>query len=80
MSGTLIDFCKQLEPTALKLPASLLQAARDGVEFQHHFPTTREEPWKYTRLGRVAALKLTPVKINQSAERLPASETIDIIF
>ena len=80
MSGTLIDFCKQLEPTALKLPAALLQAARDGVEFQHHFPTTREEPWKYTRLGRVAALKLTPVNINQSAERLPASDTIDIIF
>ena len=80
MSGTLIDFCKQLEPTALKLPASLLQAARDGVEFQHHFPTTREEPWKYTRLGRVAALKLTPVKINQSAAPLPSSDSIDIIF
>jgi Fe-S cluster assembly protein SufD len=80
MSGTLIDFCKQLEPTALKLPAALLQAARDGVEFQHHFPTTREEPWKYTRLGRVAALKLTPVNFNQSAERLPTAETIDIIF
>ena len=80
MSGTLIDFCKQLEPTQLKLPSALLQAARDGVEFQHHFPTTREEPWKYTRLGRVAALKLSPVKINQSAERLPTAETIDIIF
>jgi Fe-S cluster assembly protein SufD len=80
MSGTLIDFCKQLEPTQLKLPTALLQAARDGVEFQHHFPTTREEPWKYTRLGRVAALKLSPVKINQSAERLPTAETIDIIF
>jgi Fe-S cluster assembly protein SufD len=80
MSGTLIDFCKQLEPTQLKLPSALLQAARDGVEFQHHFPTTREEPWKYTRLGRVAALKLSPVKINQPAERLPTDETIDIIF
>jgi Fe-S cluster assembly protein SufD len=80
MSGTLIDFCKQLEPTQLKLPSALLQAARDGVEFQHHFPTTREEPWKYTRLGRVAALKLSPVKINQSAERLATVETIDIIF
>ncbi len=80
MSGTLIDFCKQLEPTQLKLPSALLQAARDGVEFQHHFPTTREEPWKYTRLGRVAALKLSPVKINQSAERLLTAETIDIIF
>jgi Fe-S cluster assembly protein SufD len=80
MSGTLIDFCKQLEPTQLKLPSALLQAAKDGVEFQHHFPTTREEPWKYTRLGRVAALKLSPVKINQSAERLPTAETIDIIF
>jgi Fe-S cluster assembly protein SufD len=80
MSGTLIDFCKQLEPTQLKLPSALLQAARDGVEFQHHFPTTREEPWKYTRLGRVAALKLSPVKINQPANPLPSSETIDIIF
>jgi Fe-S cluster assembly protein SufD len=80
MSGTLIDFCKQLEPTQLKLPSALLQAAKDGVEFQHHFPTTREEPWKYTRLGRVAALKLSPVKINQPAERLPTAETIDIIF
>jgi Fe-S cluster assembly protein SufD len=28
----------------------------------------------------VAALKLSPVKINQSAERLPTAETIDIIF
>jgi Fe-S cluster assembly protein SufD len=80
MSGTLIDFCKQLEPTQLKLPSALLQAARDGVEFQHHFPTTREEPWKYTRLGRVAALKLSPVKINHSANPLPPSDTIDIIF
>ena len=80
MSGTLIDFCKQLEPTQLKLPTALLQAARDGVEFQHHFPTTRDEAWKYTRLGRVAALKLSPVKINQSANPLPSSDTIDIIF
>ncbi len=80
MSGTLIDFCKQLEPTQLKLPTALLQAARDGVEFHHHFPTTRDEAWKYTRLGRVAALKLSPVKINQSANPLPSSDTIDIIF
>lgn len=80
MSGTLIDFCKQLEPTQLNLPAVLLQAARDGVEFQHHFPTTRDEAWKYTRLGRVAALKLSPVKINQSAAPLPSSDSIDIIF
>ena len=80
MSGTLIDFCKQLEPTQLNLPAALLQAAKDGVEFQHHFPTTRDEAWKYTRLGRVAALKLSPVKINQSAAPLPSSDSIDIIF
>ena len=80
MSGTLIDFCKQLEPTQLNLPAALLQAAKDGVEFQHHFPTTRDEAWKYTRLGRVAALKLSPVKINQSAAPLPSSHSIDIIF
>lgn len=80
MSGTLIDFCKQLEPTQLNLPAALLQAAKDGVEFQHHFPTTRDEAWKYTRLGRVAALKLIPVKINQSADPLPSSDSIDIIF
>ena len=79
MSGTLIDFCKQLEPTQLKLPTALLQAARDGVEFQHHFPTTRDEAWKYTRLGRVAALKLSPVKINQPANLLPSSDTIDIM-
>jgi len=80
MTGTLIDFCKQLEPTSLKLPELLLQSAKDAVEFQHHFPSTRDEAWKYTRLGRVAALKLTPVKINQSPERLPTSDTIDIVF
>ena len=80
MTGSLIDFCKQLEPTSLKLPEPLLQSAKDGVEFQQHFPSTRDEAWKYTRLGRVAALILTPVKINQSPERLPTSDTIDIVF
>lgn len=80
MTGSLIDFCKQLEPTSLKLPEPLLQSAKDGVEFQQHFPSTRDEAWKYTRLGRVAALILTPVKINQSPEGLPSSDTIDIVF
>ncbi|MFM7596311.1 MAG: Fe-S cluster assembly protein SufD [Flavobacteriales bacterium] len=80
MSGTLIDFCKQLEPTPLKFPEALLQAAKDGIEFQHHFPTTRDEAWKYTRLGRVAALKLNAIKINQTSQPLSGSDYVDIIF
>ncbi len=80
MSGTLIDFCKQLEPTQLKLPSALLQTATDGVEFQHHFPTTRDEAWKYTRLGRVASLNVSAIKFNQSAHPLPSSDYIDVIF
>jgi Fe-S cluster assembly protein SufD len=80
MSGTLIDFCKQLEPTQLNLPAALLQAAKDGVEFQHHFPTTRDEAWKYTRLGRVASLNVSAIKFNQPAQPLPSSDYIDVIF
>jgi hypothetical protein len=80
MSGTLIDFCKQLEPTQLKLPSALLQAATDGVEFQHHFPTTRDESWKYTRLGRVASLSVSAIRFNQTAQPLASSEYIDIIF
>ncbi len=80
MSGTLIDFCKQLEPTQLKLPSALLQTATDGVEFQHHFPTTRDEAWKYTRLGRVASLHVSALKFNQTAQPLPSSDYIDVIF
>lgn len=80
MSGTLIDFCKQLEPTQLKLPSALLQSATDGVEFQHHFPTTRDESWKYTRLGRVASLSVSALRFNQTAQPLASSEYIDIIF
>ena len=80
MSGTLIDFCKQLEPTQIKLPSALLQTATDGVEFQHHFPTTRDEAWKYTRLGRVASLNVSAIKFNQSAHPLPSSDYIDVIF
>ena len=80
MSGTLIDFCKQLEPTQLKLPSALLQTATDGVEFQHHFPTTRDEAWKYTRLGRVASLNVSALKFNQTAQPLPSSDYIDVIF
>ncbi len=80
MSGTLIDFCKQLEPTPLILPEALLQAAKEGIEFQHHFPTTRDESWKYTRLGRVASLNVSALKFNQTAQPLPSSDYIDIIF
>ena len=56
-----------------------MQEALEGLAAQSDFPTTRDESWKYTRLGRVAALQLSPQHLPQSPNPL-VSERLEIIF
>ena len=79
MSGNLTQFRQRLGNTALNIPRPLMQEALEGLAAQSDFPTTRDESWKYTRLGRVAALQLSPQHLPQSPNPL-VSERLEIIF
>ena len=80
MSKSLNDFINQLGKTRLNLPASLLQTARQGIDEQITFPSTKNEAWKYTRLTRVSGLSLSSVNPSPGVSRLDDSEFIDIFF
>ena len=80
MSKSLNDFINQLGKTRLNLPASLLQTARQGIDEQITFPSTKKEAWKYTRLTRVSGLSLSSVNPSPGVSRLDDSEFFDIFF
>lgn len=79
MSGNLTQFRQRLGNTALNIPQPLMQEALEGLAAQSDFPTTRDESWKYTRLGRVAALQLSHQYLPHSPNPL-VSERLEIIF
>lgn len=57
-TNKLTSFIQELEPTALNLPKEVLTKAAETIA-KNDFPTTRNEAWKYTRVGKIANLKLT---------------------
>lgn len=61
-------FVKTLTPTTIALPKEQLELAKALLE-QKDFPTTRDEAWKYTRVGKIAA-------IEPSAEISSVSESL----
>ena len=69
----LTAFIHNLSPTSLKFPEELLQSATISL-LTNDFPTTRKEAWKYTRVGRIAAIKAA-TKIENSTTPNPV--TID---
>jgi Fe-S cluster assembly protein SufD len=48
-------FRSHLTPTAINLPSAIVQEV-NAVLDQTDFPTTRQEAWKYTRVGKIAAI------------------------
>jgi Fe-S cluster assembly protein SufD len=80
MRGNLATFEHQLGNTSLAMPELLSQEAREGIARQASFPTTRDEPWKYTRLARVAGLTLNPISFESVPTQLDELDTIDIVF
>jgi len=67
-------FTEGLEKTVLPLPTSLVEQA-ERVLLSTDFPTTRQEAWKYTRVGRIASIYAK--KKNGIITALPAELTID---
>jgi len=55
-------FIKALKPTTIALPSELLDPAKALLD-QKDFPTTRDEAWKYTRVGKIAAMEPTTESI-----------------
>ena len=49
-------FTQNLTPTRIALPKERLDLAKT-ILGQKDFPTTRDEAWKYTRVGKIAALE-----------------------
>ncbi len=49
-------FTQSLTPTRISLPKEQLDLAKAVLE-QKDFPTTRDEAWKYTRVGKIATLE-----------------------
>jgi hypothetical protein len=49
------SFRSHLTPTAINLPSAVLQEVNAFLD-QTDFPTTRQEAWKYTRVGKIAAI------------------------
>lgn len=80
MSENLISFERQLGGTSLSMPKCLIKEAQEGIASQANFPTTRDEPWKYTRLARVAGLTVTPISFNGPPTLLEVLDTIDVVF
>jgi Fe-S cluster assembly protein SufD len=55
-TNKLEQFIQELPTTAINFPANQLERAKRILD-QNDFPTTRDESWKYTRVGKIAALK-----------------------
>jgi Fe-S cluster assembly protein SufD len=49
-------FVQSLTPTSISLPKEQLDHAKAILE-QKDFPTTMDEAWKYTRVGKIAAIE-----------------------
>jgi Fe-S cluster assembly protein SufD len=60
-------FVQSLTPTTISLPKEQLDHAKAILE-QKDFPTTRDEAWKYTRVGKIAAIesKSASTSLNES--------------
>lgn len=56
-TNKLTSFIQDFEPTKIGISKDILDLASKTLE-QIDFPTTRNEAWKYTRVGRIANLKL----------------------
>ncbi len=69
----LTAFINNLSPTSLNFSNELLQSATISL-LTNDFPTTRKEAWKYTRVGRIAAIKAAPKSAISSS---PTPFTID---
>lgn len=70
-ASKLSAFRAHLEPTSLSIPEALENAALSFLD-QNDFPTTRQEAWKYTRVGKIAAiLAETNDTLDVSIENLP---------
>lgn len=80
MEGQLIEFSKQLGATPFSIPNALREEAEQGISKQKDFPTTRDESWKYTRLGRVSALSLKALQFPMLPIPSEELDTIDVIF
>jgi Fe-S cluster assembly protein SufD len=70
----LAAFAEGLERTKLPLLSSLLEEAKEVLS-NSDFPTTRNEAWKYTRVGRIASIKSE--KNGNILSTLPAEFNID---
>lgn len=70
----LAHFIKGLNPSSLNLSADLRQQAMHVLN-TCDFPTTRVEAWKYTRVGRIAALE--PAQKPITFSELPNSCVVD---
>lgn len=70
----LAAFAEGLEQTTLPLPSSLTEHAKE-VLGKTDFPTTRQEAWKYTRVGRIASIQAQKNKGTISS--LPTEFNID---
>ena len=63
-------FCAQLKPTSIALPKDLLSKAEAYLDHTD-FPTTRQEAWKYTRVGKIAAISSQENNVQFEAKSLP---------
>lgn len=61
------SFLENLSPTALKFSKEYLDIAKETLSTVD-FPTTRNEAWKYTRVGRIASIKVD--------NRIPLTDTL----
>lgn len=80
----LTAFVENLSPTAISLSKELIKEA-NSVLSTSDFPTTRNENWKYTRVGRIAAIRSEKNGINDgfqvlTAESIPSIDKDAITF
>ncbi|MBU2020392.1 MAG: Fe-S cluster assembly protein SufD [Bacteroidetes bacterium] len=67
MTTNSTDFTKNWSPTALSFPKKLIEQATEFIETTH-FPTTRDEHWKYTRLAKLSKQQFLQSKVAATAE------------
>ena len=56
LASKLSAFRAHLKPTLISVPEANLLTALTYLD-QHDFPTTRQEAWKYTRVGKIASIQ-----------------------
>lgn len=81
-TNKLTSFIQELEPTALNVPKEVLTQAAETIA-RNDFPTTRNEAWKYTRVGKIANLKLTnsiPGTIHLDQRFLLSKDAFTFVF